>query len=379
MLGVSLTETVKISNIIDDLYREKEANNKLRKSVVFIVGNGIYPVNNILNDKSRNKIAKKKNIKLNLKEDRYQFKWHLFQYAKYYTENYMPSFSHFFIFQLLNDGICKNVITTNYDMYFDSIWNKNPTLKILQNPILSKQEYDWEGYYSSKSQKKDAAYWKIHGSLSHVIFKQKKLTEHKYIFKLPRFIVSSNSPTIQKTFRIERLLPCLDYEQKVFPNTMFNCNHKEYRKRFEPYIDWVFNNDRVLFKNEIQRALKILKKPSSIAAIILVGLSGFHSPTSHPWNEELVEELSGLHRNGFDKIFMAVHEKQFLKINGRNYGFMKKMYLDNKCWVYKETSDFINGILSYSNKMRYSEFNDNYKKWQRWYLAGKELQPSGRK
>ena len=107
-----------LGRIVDDLYDQLRSGKKVKKQIVFVVGNGIHPVNNILND---TELRKKARPGMTVSEFE-AFKWRHFELARYWTANALPSFAHFCIRQLVADGLCKDIVTTNYDLFFDVLW-----------------------------------------------------------------------------------------------------------------------------------------------------------------------------------------------------------------------------------------------------------------
>jgi hypothetical protein len=269
----------------------------------------------------------------------------------------------------MTDGVCSNLITTNYDLFFDTIWKKYPDF-IGTNPILDNHEYDWEGYYSSRKNKR--CYWKIHGSLSHVVFKSEKGSKNPYIFSLPRFAVSSNKPGIATAYRLKHTIPYLGYEAHVYTKTDF-CQIRHLSPRFIPYIDWSFGNNRSLFNKEILGAKTVLSKPDSIAAIVLIGFRGFYDPKGHPWNEELYEDLIQLLDSGYNNIYMAVHAKQYAHRRDRESNLMQRLIKAKHCWGYRSIRDFFESVLALSMSFPLSLVEDEYLHWKmHWFLTGRE-------
>src|SRR4051812_24524515 len=109
-----------LGSIIDGLYDELRAGRSLRKRVVFIAGNGIRHVSNILNDDDLKRRAKPQHTRTPSAWE--AFKWRHFEFARFFTATALPSFAHCCIRQLVEDGLCRDVVTTNYDLFFDTIW-----------------------------------------------------------------------------------------------------------------------------------------------------------------------------------------------------------------------------------------------------------------
>lgn len=205
-----------LGRIVDDLYDRVRSGKKVDKHIVFVVGNGIHPVNNILNDAELRKKARPGLTVFDFEA----FKWRHFEFARYWTANALPSFAHFCIRQLITDGLCKDVITTNYDLFFDVLWERTPSLMMVQNPVRDASEYDWEGYYAARlHDNRRPRYWKIHGSLSHVCFQQKVPPHLHHIHRLPRFAISVNNDDLATAYRIPSQAPILNYEMSIHAGT----------------------------------------------------------------------------------------------------------------------------------------------------------------
>ena len=286
----------------------------------------------------------------------------------------MPSFTHCCIWKIVNDGLCDNVITTNYDMFFDSIWTKYPNLRVLMNPVLRRGEFNWEGYFSSASKTPATNYWKLHGSLSHIAFKFGGTGTKSHIFKLPRFMVSSNEPETKSYFSLKHSLPFLGYEAERHPKTHFYLTESQ-DDHFIPFIDWSFSNDRTPFEREIKWAQSKIKQVDSIAAILIIGFSGYFDPKRSPRNEEIVEGLNALLNSGFDKMFMVVSKKQYGRTKDPPYGLMRRLRRSGHCWKFEDSSDdFIEDFfLTYSDYFPFLSVRREFlKTWPRWFLVQPE-------
>jgi hypothetical protein len=112
-----------LSKIINSLYIEKSSGKSIDKKIIFIVGNGILQVCNILNDDEIIKeAAGKKKTLIKGTDEFINYKWKHFEAARYYSYYHRPSFAHYCIYLLAKDGLCQDIITTNYDLFFDAIW-----------------------------------------------------------------------------------------------------------------------------------------------------------------------------------------------------------------------------------------------------------------
>jgi hypothetical protein len=360
-------EVEKLGRIIDGLIARKRSGQPLKRWLVFIIGNGIDPVNNIIDDK---KLRLKAHGRCKTAKSFEAFKWRHFEYARYFSSASLPSFAHFCIYKLVETGVCRDVITTNYDMFFDTIWERSPTLQVYQNPVAETGEYSWEGYFSMRSEAAThARYWKIHGSLSHVCFGGQRGRPH-HLHRLPRFAISANDDSLARKYRIPTQAPFMGFEMSHYPRTSF-ANIADLKGRFRPYIDWTWNNDRTRFRREIDGAKALLASCAKIAAVVLVGFSGYFNDRNpnDPWNEELVPAIRTLLKNGFRDVYMAVHDAQAARILRPAYGLMRELATEKRCWTFRVSGDFMRDLVTkFSRKFQYDYAETEYAKWYRWYL-----------
>jgi len=369
-----------LTGIIDQLYDEKRAGRSLKKHLVFIVGDKIFPVVNILNDKNVDEEATRRGYVKGSREYE-EFKWHLFEFARFYSANALPSYAHCFIRQLVADGLCSDVITTNYDLFFDGIWAKYPDLQVRLNPVRRSGESDWEGYYESKRKaSKSPRFWKLHGSLSHVAFLTNPGMPPIQLARLPQFAIATNYPDIAKAYKIDHTVAFSQaFKAELYPKTPYP-RYDQIDKMFHPFIDWTFQNDRSVFSREIE-AVKDLLSPariSEIAAIIIVGFRGRFdtSDPSHRWNEEIVPPILELLKIGYDKIFMAVHEDHLKIEKGKRHLFelIRRLHAAKKCYSFQESKEFIDAVLAISGHFPLDAMLNEYRKWANyWYLPMKEV------
>jgi hypothetical protein len=367
--------------IVDDLYRDRRRRMRLRKRLVFIVGNGIRFVSNILNEAELRKKARKKRLDENREAmtpaEFEVFRWRHFEFARYWTANSLPSFAHCCVHRLVQDGLCRDLITTNYDLFFDTIWERSD-FPIACNPVANPDEYLWEGYYSRRHAAKNLRrYWKIHGSLSHVCFvSPASASPHPY--RLPRFAVSINDDTLARAYEIPSQAPFMGYESEQYCGTPFSSLHT-LSGSFLPFIDRTYGNNRTPFQREIDGAKAVLADQRSLAAVVLLGFSGYYNQriSSHPWNEELVPAIENLLRSGFDNVYMAVHQKQFERMSdprhGVRYGLMRTLDAAKRCYVYRKAGHFATELLKRNSRcFPYNYAENAYARWKRWYLDTSE-------
>jgi hypothetical protein len=363
-----------LGRIIDDLYALPLDRRSHIPRLIVIVGNGIRPVCNILNDDQLKLEATRRRCSANPSDRDFQeLRWRFFEYARYFTAHSLPTLAHAAVFRLVKDRVCSDLITTNYDLYFDSLWAKYPGLGVRQNPVLREGEYDWDGYYSqAQGSELTPRYWKLHGSLSHVVFRGAGQSCH--IHRLPRFPVSTNQPDLQGAFQ-QRMVPSLGYEASLFPRSRIPLS-KTLQSQFDPFIDWTFGNKRELFTKEILAVRQRLQNPNCAAAILLIGFTAYYDPSNptDPWNEEIVEDLLALQDKGTVPIFMAVHKKQFANLSKPSYHLMRRLYSISRCFPYDRAEIFARKLFGQiSNVFPFSTVKAEHSIWRSyWFQSMKE-------
>lgn len=360
------------ATIVDSLYARRRMRRKLPQRIVFIVGNGVLQVSNILNDADLRRTAKPKHTKT--AEAWEAYKWRHFELARYFTATALPTFAHCCIHKLVEDGLCRDVITTNYDLYFDTIWERAPQLGVMRNPVCTSDDYLWDDYYSHRSAGNGPRYWKIHGSLSHICFRPNGSHGQAHIYSLPRFAISINDGKLAANYGIPTQAPFMGFESAMHPNTSFTPQ-TDLESRFSPFIDWTYNNDRSNFQKEILGAKAVLRGCRSIAAVFMLGFSGYYNDAdpNDPWNEELIPELRQMRAAGFRNIFMAVHTSQFATRTSPTKRFMREMDADGRCVSYSDAGTLMDEILRrYSQRFPIRTTEYIYNRWSQWYLNEKE-------
>ena len=363
-----------LTEVVDGLYDLVRKKIPLKGSVIILVGNGIDQVNNILYHDTLEKRALDKGI--TDPDELETFKWEHYEFARYYTANSLPSLAHCIIHRLVQDGLCQHVITTNYDMFFDEIWRRNPSTGIARNPLRHPDEWHHEEYYSTKTG--TAGYWKIHGSLSHVVFQDSSSESNHAILKLPKFAISVNHSNIASLYNLPNQAPCLGYEKAFFPASGF-AKHADLSPRFQPYIDWTFRNNRDLFAREISSATDILRHATKDDVLFLVGFSGYYndSDESDTWNEELVPTIKDYIKRHPDNVFMAVHEEQAkaMKKKPGKYSLMEHLRKNNRCVQYNFAGEFMHDLMALCDSFPLDEVLLEYEYWKNnFYLDLKETE-----
>jgi hypothetical protein len=131
------------------------------------------------------------------------------------------------------------------------------------------------------------------------------------------------------------------------------------------------NNNRTRFQREIESAKSVLRSPEKIAAVLLIGFSGYfdHHNLKDPWNEELVPEIQQLRADGFSNVYMAVHKAQADRIGRPAYRLMRELATEKRCSIYDVAGVFMADLLrDFSRKFPCDYAEAEYAKWKRWYL-----------
>ena len=250
-------------------------------SIKFIFGDGFYPHTAI---RSRDKIIEQrlsqgKNISNVTEEDK--LCWKLYDTYRIFSANHLPPLVYYYIHYLCRNTNVSSLISTNYDLRFDSIFAQDPLPQaIVLNPIINDGDDSGDDFYGKIS---DATtklrYWKIHGSFSHISFID-SVCGFNHIYKLPHPRV--NLIYADKAIQYDNFFQSL--------NLRCSCN------RMAHLIDMNFH--RTAFSRVIDGAISDLNS-SDTGIVIIIGFTGRYdtlNPT-HPWNEELVPHLINLSDN----------------------------------------------------------------------------------
>jgi hypothetical protein len=233
--------------------------------------------------------------------------WRVYEVYRWRSGNVLPPRRYFFLHHLVTLGLVNAIITTNYDLFLDSIFIKD---KILQghtlNPLINDVDCNWDEFYNKIT---DIAtklrLWKIHGSFSHSSF-MKYSSSSCHIFKLPRFLVGY--PMIDPS--IEHGLPSHDHLGpvnhpcvEIASNSLDNCQCS----RLAHFIDMNFARDR--FNRVIDAAIVDLKA-SDTAAVVAIGFTGYFDSSSpgDTKNEEIVPHLIEISRRVPVYAILAPHQ-----------------------------------------------------------------------
>jgi hypothetical protein len=112
---------------------------------------------------------------------------------------------------------------------------------------------------------------------------------------LPRFAISANDDLLAQKYRIPTQAPFMGFEMAHHPRTQF-AGQAELAGRFSPYIDWTWDSNRTRFQREIDGAKAVFRSPARIAAVVLIGFSGYFNDRNQndPRNEELVRKQASV-------------------------------------------------------------------------------------
>ena len=248
-------------------------------------------------------------------------RWKYLEFARFTTNNVIPSFAYFLLHHLINSGSIKSIITTNYDLFLNSIFERTNKShgSFCFNPVINNDDFDWEGYYSIKPRNpKVVKIFKIHGSLSHVVFRNCRHHNNQlHIFKLPSFVVGFDTQPLRREFGINYLHNYLGHVG-LRHNQPTLINDEKRTGYYVHYIDWAVKclcNKRIhyrdFFTKEIQYATRELKKSPDIGAIIIIGFTGYHNQVNR--KDENNEELSPAIVSLLNKVpvFYFLHQHQY--------------------------------------------------------------------
>jgi len=271
-----------------------------------VVGDGIDPMLELhkLDPTTQNDISHINRNRLSLKDEE---DWRPIEHIRHYTTNARPIPSYEFIFYLVRSGIVRSIITTNYDMTLDTIFQKlsrDIRVVVKKNPILLPGEWDYNGYCSQHiSAPTEVAFWKIHGSLSHFYCRGCKT-----LLKSPDFVVPFGAANITDRYNhpiTHSYLPgntsCCPIS--VAPSSISGsiCGH------YVHAIDWKVPDLQIThpFKKIITSTIDSLH--DNAKAIIFLGFKG------NKIYEEINTEIERLSGTGLH-LFMILSESQKDKV-----------------------------------------------------------------
>ncbi len=268
----------KIASLISEIHK-----GQIQGKIKFVIGDGFYSQRGTITrqeiiDNARTQGKEIKNI-----SDEDITCWNAYDYYRVYSANHMSPKRYFYMRYLLSTGIVSSIITTNYDLRFDSIFERDPLPQgMILNPIINSGEDNGNDFYGEiLSVQNKLRFRKIHGSFSHISFIQPEFS-HNHIFKLPNI-------------RVDRI-----YEDHIIHHDDFcqslnlNCSCN----RMAHYIDYNFLDRNRYFNRVINGAIQDLNADDT-GSVITMGFTGRFNPSnpSDPMNEELVPHLLTLSRN----------------------------------------------------------------------------------
>ncbi len=124
--------------------------------------------------------------------------WNHLEYYRLRTSNGLPNINYLCLAALIRRGVVSSVITTNYDIYLQSVERRDPSFRFHLNPCLRPEDTGWDsdGYYSrwpwgwppttirDGDGRLHVPLWKVHGDLGFVRWAH---CDHR--FGLPDFAV----------------------------------------------------------------------------------------------------------------------------------------------------------------------------------------------
>lgn len=250
------------------------------QKIKLVVGDGFYSQSGI---KSRSIIigdARSQGKEINSERDEDRYCWQTYETYRLNTLSNLPPKRFFYTHHLCKADIIRSIITTNYDLYFDSIFTKDPLPQnYILNPAIDDDEDSGESFYGKISDiNEKLRLWKIHGSFSHISFMNSS-HGHRHIFRLPNFSICY--PTDN---------PIDDYGLPAHPFMGVDCDCD----RKAHFIDMNFNN-RIAFDKAITGAIQELNKDDT-GLVICLGFTGRYNlaDPNDTINEELVPHLVSL-------------------------------------------------------------------------------------
>jgi hypothetical protein len=287
----------------------KEASSRAKK-IKFVVGDGIWPVQSLVSpDSIRTKFISRRGRNPTVSEEAVE-RWKSYEYARFHTFNSCPAFGYFVLFHLARRNYIQSIVTTNYDLRFDSLAERFDIWSV--NPSLATGRYSWESYDSARTSK--VRLWKIHGSLSHVTFLTCSSQDGAHIFRAPHFPINNSINSLRQRWGF---IANHDYFGQVGRRYGITtlCGETQTPTVASHFLDWAYGNKREVFKNQIQAAVADLSAPSTLA-IVLLGFTGFfNKSTNHPYNEELVPTILSLSKR--NPVLYFIHESQYRRLLDR--------------------------------------------------------------
>jgi hypothetical protein len=338
----------------------RDASRSRRYEIKFVVGDGIQPVQSLLSPlRIRDELTTRLGRPPTPGEESRE-RWKYYEYARFHTFNSSPGFAYFLLVHLANAGLVTSITTTNYDSYLDSLSLRIEPWNI--NPCARKGDYCWEDYYSQNAVGLRRA-WKIHGSLSHVLFHGCSDPVRPHIFRLPHFPVYNSVGAMRRSFNfsanhdhlsyigMRHGIPSLNYERQKAGD----AHH---------FLDWELGDRRKAFKTEIEASIDDLLS-SSTRAIVMIGFTGYYDnrKPDDPFNEELVPHVIALSKRV--PVFYLIRQSQALRLRrdppptGSLYHYFRRR-LPNRFAVFSEAGTFLAACLEHAHLASSSELRARY-------------------
>lgn len=255
--------------------------------IILILGNQVSPVPIMTFRKFRSELSEGNDILVEYQEaqDRY---FDFLESFRLRTSTVLPHRNMVSIMRLVQKGIVKAVITTNYDCHIRSVFTRyGGSYRCTINPCIPNEEidhtWDCDGYWSSdRLDIKEIPLWKIHGDLAFV-----RMASCAHVFRLPQFRVGHfRQNDVDQAYQCH--LPVFTKGGGLFPDPSLYIEHPT--GRYEHHIDFLVT--RNLFSEEVRAAKQqLLAHADAGGAIFIFGLT---APSRFP--EDLVPVISKTNR-----------------------------------------------------------------------------------
>jgi hypothetical protein len=285
-----------LNSICEDIVK---SDNKRR--LVVIIGNGLQPQAFKRRDKLINSFAV--SLGKNKEEIFEGLIWDEYENRRQVSSNILPVPAYALIFYLYLEAFSKIIITSNYDQFLNSIFNKNQ-IDFVLNPVDKEKIIDLRytnNYYQSIKNLFSIIVWKYHGDTGFFSFPQCFCT-----FGLP-----SERTNFVNLCGDEVILS--EIQEKI------GCQNSHIIKEARHHIDFNYpeTSRENIFDYEIKGTLKELEENSlSYSAIIVLGFTGRWDENNkdNRSSEEITPTLIKLAKGGFP-IFMFLNPKDMADLN----------------------------------------------------------------
>lgn len=226
--------------------------------------------------------------------------WDYLETIRLSTGNLLPHINYLCLVRLIQLGLVRNVITTNYDRYLQAVldrempgsWVLNPCPRRPGEPRL----WDGDGYLTSTNARPLVSLWKVHGDLGFA-----KMDGCGHILKLPRFLIGHY--TGQRNLRklgIDSLHDALTPEAHEIadPSAWGPCSVEKYDRHLD------YGRDRNLFTRERQAAIDTLMRGSKDTLLVV----GLNMRPKYP--EDLVDAILEVAHSGREVIYLLASKKR---------------------------------------------------------------------